>query len=244
MKSKIIGIIPARYNSKRFFGKMLYKIGSKTLLQHTFENAKRCNIFDSLYIVTEDEIIKNEAKNIKAPYLMTKVCASGTHRIIEALKENQDLKTSDIIVNIQGDHPKIKNSTIKETINILKNDKTAHASTAVCKIDYELAKSENIVKCVMNNKQNALYFSRSLIPHSKTPKDISYFYHIGLYAYRTEFLYELSKLEDSYLQQSEDLEQLKILENGYKIKVAIVDDMPLGIDVKDDLKKVEKILCQ
>ncbi|NGX30269.1 MAG: 3-deoxy-manno-octulosonate cytidylyltransferase [Candidatus Anoxychlamydiales bacterium] len=244
MKSKIIGIIPARYNSKRFLGKMLYKIGSKTLLQHTFENAKTCNIFDSLYIATEDEIIKNEAENIKASCLMTKTCSSGTHRIIEALKENQDLKTSDIIVNIQGDHPKIKNSTINETINILKNDKTAHSSTAVCRIDYEQAKSENIVKCVMDKNQNALYFSRSLIPHSRKPKEISYFYHIGLYAYRTKFLYELSKLEDSYLQKLEDLEQLKILENGYKMKVAKVNDMPFGIDVKDDVKKVEKLLCQ
>lgn len=242
MKSKIIGIIPARYNSKRFLGKMLYKIGSKTLLEHTFENAKKCNLFDNLYIATEDEIIKNEAKNINAMCLMTKTSSSGTNRIIEALKVSHDLKTSDIIVNIQGDHPRIKNSTIKETINILKNDKTAHSSTAVCKIDYKLAKSENIVKCVMDKNQNALYFSRSLIPYSKTPKDISYFYHIGLYAYRTEFLYNLSKLEDSYLQKSEDLEQLKILENGYKIKVAIVNDMPLGIDIKDDIKKAEKIL--
>ncbi|NGX34089.1 MAG: 3-deoxy-manno-octulosonate cytidylyltransferase [Candidatus Anoxychlamydiales bacterium] len=244
MKSKIIGIIPARFNSKRFLGKMLYKIGSKTLLAHTFENAKKCKLFDSLYIATEDEIIKKEAINIKAPFLMTKTCSSGTERIIQTLKENADLQTSDIIVNIQGDHPKIAKNTIEETINILKKDKKANCSTAVTKIDYALAKSENIVKCIMDKDQNALYFSRSLIPFSKKPKEISYFYHIGLYAYRTKFLYELSKLEDTYLQKLEDLEQLKILENGYRIKVAKVHDLPIGVDVKDDVKKVEKTLCQ
>ncbi len=244
MKSKIIGIIPARYKSSRFFAKLLYKIGSKTLLAHTFENIKRCNIFDSIYIATEDEIIKKEAINIKAKYLMTKTCSSGTNRIIEALKENQDLKTSDIIVNIQADHPKIKNSTIKKTIEILKSDKIARCSTAATLIDYEIAKSENVVKCVVDKNQNAMYFSRSLIPYSKNPKDISYFYHIGLYAYKTEFLYELANLKDSYLQKTENLEQLMILENSYKMKVALVNDMPLGIDVKDDIKKVEKILCQ
>jgi len=244
MKNKIIGIIPARYNSSRFFGKMLYKIGSKTLLEHTFENAKKCSLFDCLYVVTEDEVIKKEAIKINAKCLMTKTCSSGTSRIIEALSENQDLKKSEIIVNIQGDHPRIKNSTIEECIKILQKDKTANCSTAVVQIDFEMAKNENIVKCVMDKNQNALYFSRSLIPYSKKPDKISYFYHIGLYVYRTEFLYQLGFLKDGYLQKAEDLEQLKILENGYKIKVAIVDDMPYGIDVKDDVKKVEKILCQ
>jgi len=211
--------------------------------------AKVKNISELPSVETDLAVLKETGVEFPYSYIEVdgeryKVPASVLASLKVILEENQDLKTSDIIVNIQGDHPKIKNSTINETINILKNDKTAHSSTAVCKIDYEQAKSENIVKCVMDKNQNALYFSRSLIPHSRKPKEISYFYHIGLYAYRTKFLYELSKLEDSYLQKLEDLEQLKILEHGYKMKVARVNDMPFGIDVKDDVKKVEKLLCQ
>jgi 3-deoxy-manno-octulosonate cytidylyltransferase (CMP-KDO synthetase) len=244
MKSKIIGIIPARYNSSRFLGKLLYKIGSKTLLHHTYENAKLCPILNELYIATEDEVIKKEATNIKAKCIMTNKCSSGTHRIIDALKNNTKLQDSKIIVNIQGDHPKIAPATISKAVNILADDDAAVASTAVIKVNYEIASSFNHVKCVFDNNQNALYFSRSLVPYSKTPGDTSYYYHIGLYAYKTSFLYELATLEDTALQKLEDLEQLKILEHGYKMKVALVDDMPLGVDVFEDVKKVEKILCQ
>lgn len=244
MKNKIIGIIPARYNSSRFLGKLLYKIGSKTLLEHTYLNAKKCSLFDELYVATEDEVIEKIVQDFNGKSIMTKICSNGTHRIIEALKNNHQLQKSDIIVNIQGDHPKILPNTINETINILLNDREAVASTAVTKIGFDIAQSKNIVKCTLDKNQNALYFSRSLIPFSKKPKSIDYFYHIGLYAYKREFLYKLDGLEDTNLQKIEDLEQLKILEHGYKMKVAIVDDMPYGIDVLEDVKKVEKVLCQ
>lgn len=244
MKNKIIGIIPARYNSTRFLGKLLYKIGSKTLLQHTYDNTKSCSVLDELYIATEDEIIEKEAANINAKCIKTGKCLNGTHRIIDALKNNPELQDSKIIVNIQGDHPKIASSTIKKIVDILINDNSAVASTAVTQINYETAINPNHVKCVFDKKQNALYFSRALIPYSKNPEDENYYYHIGLYAYKTSFLYELFNLKDTNLQKSEDLEQLKILENGYKMKIALVDDMPLGVDVFDDVKKVEKILCQ
>jgi 3-deoxy-manno-octulosonate cytidylyltransferase (CMP-KDO synthetase) len=244
MKNKIIGIIPARYNSTRFLGKLLYKIGLKTLLHHTYDNVKACSIFNELYIVTEDEVIKKEACSINAKCIMTGKCTNGTQRIIEALKNNKNLQTSKIIVNVQGDHPKISSDTIIKTVNILNNDKTAVVSTAAIKVSFEKAFSSNHIKCVFDKEQNALYFSRSLIPYSKNEKEIDYYYHVGIYAYKTSFLYELAKLEDTQLQKIEDLEQLKILEHGYRMKVAIVDDMPLGVDVFEDVKKVEKVLCQ
>ena len=244
MKKKIIAIIPARYNSSRFFGKMLHKIGSKTLLEHTYLNAKKCSFFDELYIATEDEIIQKHVETFNGKSIMTKTCLNGTTRIIEALKDNSYLQDSDIIVNIQGDHPKISQTTIDATISILLDDEKAVSSTAATKIGYDIASSQHVVKCVVDNDKNALYFSRSLIPFSKKPKEIDYFYHVGLYAYKTKFLYELDNLEDTYLQKLEDLEQLKILEHGYKMKVAIVNDMPYGVDVIEDVKKVEKVLCQ
>jgi 3-deoxy-manno-octulosonate cytidylyltransferase (CMP-KDO synthetase) len=244
MKNKIIGIIPARYNSTRFFGKLLYKIGSKTLLQHTYENAKLSLALDDLIIATEDENIFNEAKKFKAKCIMTNKCSNGTERIIDVLKNNNEIQDSSIIVNIQGDHPRIDKKTIDEVVNILKDDSFAKMSTAVTEIDYETAKSINCVKCVFDKNNYALYFSRSLIPFSKNEKNIKYYYHIGIYGYKTSFLYELASLKETSLQKNEDLEQLKVLENGYKIKVAIVDDAPVGVDVFEDVKKVEKILCQ
>jgi len=244
MKNKIIGIIPARYNSKRFLGKLLYKINSKTLLQHTYENAKSCDFFDELYIATEDEAIKTEANKIKAKCIMTKKCSSGTNRIIEAFKNNFELQNSEILVNIQGDHPKISSNTINQIINILKNDKTAVCSTAVIKTNYEIASLSNHVKCVFDNNKNALYFSRALIPYSKNPNKINYYYHIGVYAYKTSFLYEFANLKNTKLEKTENLEQLKILEHGYKMKITIVDDMPISVDIFEDIKRVEKVLCQ
>jgi len=244
MKNKIIGIIPARFNSTRFLGKLLFKIGEKTLLQHTFESVKSCQVFDEIFIATEDEIIKQEAVLFDASCIMTNKCQNGTHRIIDALKNNKIIQASDIIVNIQGDHPTISVNTIRKTLNILKNDEEAVASTAATIVSYDIAKSENVVKCTFDKNQNALYFSRSLIPHSKDAKNTNYYYHIGIYAYKTSFLYELDNLKDTHLQTKEDLEQLKILEHGYKMKVAIVDEIPHSVDVFEDVKKVEKVLCQ
>jgi len=231
MQNKIISIIPARYNSTRFKAKLLYKVSNKSILQHTFESVKKVNILDDIFIATEDEIIKEECSNFNANCIMTsQKPKNGTERIIEALKNNLELLDSDIIVNV--------------TVNILLTDPTAHVSTAVTKIDYETAKSENVVKCVFDKNFNAMYFSRSLIPYSKNFINESYFYHIGIYCYRTKFLLKLNELEILENQKKEDLEQLKILENGFKIKVALVNDIPQGVDVFEDLKKVEKILCK
>ena len=245
MQNKIISIIPARYNSTRFKAKLLYKVSNKSILQHTFESVKKVNILDDIFIATEDEIIKEECSNFNANCIMTsQKPKNGTERIIEALKNNLELLDSDIIVNVQADHPLINEDTINDTVNILLTDPTAHVSTAVTKIDYETAKSENVVKCVFDKNFNAMYFSRSLIPYSKNFINESYFYHIGIYCYRTKFLLKLNELEILENQKKEDLEQLKILENGFKIKVALVNDIPQGVDVFEDLKKVEKILCK
>ncbi len=244
IRSKIIGIIPSRYNSTRFPGKLLYPIFNKPLIQHTFENAKKSKALDDLIIATDDKKIKQEADKFNAKTLMTDVnCQNGTDRIIDAILKNKDLQTSDIIINIQGDHPQINANTIDAVVKMLAKDTSAEVSTAVTKVNYKIAVSENIVKCVFDKNNNAMYFSRSLIPYSKN-KDTDYYYHIGIYAYRTKFLLNMRNMQKSNLQKSEDLEQLQILENGYKIKVAVVDDIPLGVDVFDDIKKVEKVLCQ
>lgn len=169
-------------------------------------------------------------------------CKNGTERIREALTVDSELQEAKIIVNVQGDQPCISPSTIQAVVEILESDKKALISTAVSKISLEEARNPNVVKCVFNREQEALYFSRSLIPYPK--KGGEFYYHIGIYAYRVEFFKILSKLEESELQQTEDLEQLKFLENGYKIKVAKVKEIELGVDTPEDIEKVEEFLCK
>lgn len=245
MKQKVIAIIPARYNSLRFPKKLLYKINGKSILEHTYLSAKKCTFLDDIYIATDSAIIFETASTFNAKCIMTSTnCKNGTDRIIEAIENSDFLQDAAIIVNIQGDHPKIDPNTVNSAIGMLLGDEGAVSSTAAAKIPYSIAKKENIVKCTFDNNNNAMYFSRSLIPYSKKPEDNEYYYHIGLYVYRKEFLLKLKNLKETKCQLSEDLEQLKILENGFSMKVALVDDMPLGVDVFEDIKKVKKALCQ
>jgi 3-deoxy-manno-octulosonate cytidylyltransferase (CMP-KDO synthetase) len=242
-KEKIIGIIPARYSSKRLSGKLLIKVFEKTILQHTFEKAKSCRILDEIYIATDDEKIFSHAKEIDANPLLTPPCDNGTIRIIKALKEN-DLK-ADIVVNIQGDTPCILPSTIESMVEILKKDKKANMSTAATLLEKkEDILSPHTVKVVFDEFKNALYFSRHPIPYSKDLDKTNYYHHIGVYAYKTDFLKILSKLKPSYLQGKEDLEQLMVLEKGYKIKVAITKEHPLDINTKEDVEKLKEYLCR
>jgi len=245
MKKKVIGIIPARFASSRFPGKLLFNICGKPLIEHTFENAKKCVDIDELFVATDNKRIASHILSLGGKVIMTSIkCKNGTERVIEAIKNNTNLQKSDLIVNIQGDHPNISSSTLTSSIDLLKNDDVAVMSTAVSEIDYKKALSSHIVKCVIDKKSNALYFSRSIIPFRKSKLDkTKFYYHIGLYVYKTSFLLKLNELNSTSLQEEEDLEQLKILEHGYKIKVAIVNENELGVDTPEDIKKVEKYLC-
>jgi 3-deoxy-manno-octulosonate cytidylyltransferase (CMP-KDO synthetase) len=243
---KTVAILPARLGSSRLKEKMLIDILGKPLIQHTYENAKKCSILDSIFIATDDERISQTAQGFKAPVIMTSQNPkNGTERIVEALYKIPELKKSEYIVNIQGDCPCIQSQTIEKTLEILESDSSAVMSTAVTIVSSKEAISPNTVKCVMDINHNALYFSRSLIPYFRNTQALDQVYnHLGLYIYRTSFLLKYKDLKPSHLQEAEDLEQLKILENGYKIKVALVQETPIGVDVKEDVKKVEEYLCR
>ncbi|OGN65364.1 MAG: 3-deoxy-D-manno-octulosonate cytidylyltransferase [Chlamydiae bacterium RIFCSPLOWO2_01_FULL_28_7] len=245
MKYKIISIIPARYNSKRLFGKLLIEVNNKSILQHTYECVKKSSLIEKIFIATDSELIKKDCQKYNAECLITSsLPINGTERIIEALEKYENILNSQLIVNVQADHPLIDFNTIDKTILALLEDDSINVSTAVTEVDFETAKKENVVKCVLDNNNNALYFSRSLIPFSKNIEDEKFFYHIGIYCYRTEFLKKLKYFKNTKNQMKEDLEQLKILDNGFKIKAARVNAIPQGVDVLEDLKKVEEILCR
>lgn len=249
MTHKIVGIIPTRFNSTRLPGKLLLPIAGKTLLQRTYENAKRAQSLRQLLIATYEDSIHDHANTFGACIVRTHPnCASGTDCVAAALEQYPHLMDADVIVNIQGDVPFIDPESIDLVAQALLNDPLAKISTIVTPLTcMKEAQSSSNVKCVMDNQQNALYFSRALIPSNKTntfnPKT-PYYRHIGLYAFRPSFLLEYRKLPATPLQLEEDLEQLRVLEHGYRIKVVIVDHASIEVDLPEDIIKAEQWLCK
>lgn len=249
MIAKILGIIPARYSSTRLPGKLLLPIQGKTLLQRTYENACKVSLFDELIIATDDQRIFDHVKQFGGQVIMTSSdCSTGTDRLADALNRHPELLKSKVIVNVQGDEPFVDPSGVEKAIHLLLDDPTASMATLATPLtNKESACSSSVVKCVVDLKFNALYFSRALIPSNKDhcfhPLN-PYYQHIGLYVYRPEFILHYQKLKATPLQLEEDLEQLKVLEHGYRIKVAITDKASIGVDTPEDLKRVEQLLCK
>lgn len=239
---KKVGIIPARLNSSRFPRKLLQKVGDKTILEYTIENALEFKMLDDLFVATDSLEIAKVAQDMGVKVIMTSSQPkTGTDRVREAVLSNSLLARAEIIFNLQADHPFTKPATIQKILDGLLDDPFAEVGTAVTPLfDLEKAVSPDIVKCVFDHNNNALYFSRSLIPHQSS----AYYHHIGVYAYRRRFLDKLPDLKELKLEKSEDLEQLRFLENGVRIKVAVTNDTAQGIDRPKDLLLCEKLLCQ
>ncbi|MEM1282662.1 MAG: 3-deoxy-manno-octulosonate cytidylyltransferase [Chlamydiota bacterium] len=241
-KNNIVGVIPARLQSKRFPRKMLVDINGKPLIQHTYENALSSKKLDTLVIATESKEIYDCAKQFGANVVMTSFdCLSGTDRVAEAIENNPEFAHTKIVVNIQGDEPNLASSTIDSVVQALEDDENAEVSTACVKIDSAKdLHNASVVKCTINLNGQALYFSRAMIPHGKTGEfksELVYYKHFGIYCFRKDFLLKYGSLPSTPLQLAEDLEQLKILEHGYHIHVVEVETDSIGIDTPEDLKK-------
>lgn len=240
---KVIGIIPARFGSSRFPGKPLVKILDKTLIQHTYENALRCQALESLIVATDDTRIFDHVSGFGGKAIMTSdKHLTGSDRLAEVIKSSPEYAHSDIVINIQGDEPCLNPLSIASVISLLKQD--PHAVMATCATPIHSSEeiaNPSIVKCVLDQSHHALYFSRSPIPYNKTKAQ--FLRHMGLYAYRRDFLLTYQSLTPTPLQLAEDLEQLKVLEHGYRIKVAIVEEFSIGVDTPADIQKVEQLLC-
>ncbi|MEC7840085.1 MAG: 3-deoxy-manno-octulosonate cytidylyltransferase [Chlamydiota bacterium] len=237
---KIIGIIPARISSVRFPQKMLADIQGKPLIQVTYENALKCKKLDQLIVATDSQKIYDCVQKFGGSVVMTSPsCQSGTDRVAEVIKAST-FESAELIVNIQGDEPDIPSQTIQGVIEALENDQTADVATPCVKIASESdIQSTSNVKCVFDLNNHALYFSRAMIPHGKSRDfnpEVPYYKHLGLYVYRRNFLLKYQQLPLTPLQKAEDLEQLKILEHGYRIRVVEVESDCVGIDTTEDLK--------
>jgi 3-deoxy-manno-octulosonate cytidylyltransferase (CMP-KDO synthetase) len=243
---KFIGIIPARYQSSRFPGKPLAMIGNKPMIQWVYENVAKA--VDEVWVATDDERIFRKVESFGGKAIETlSTHQSGTDRCAEAALKIAKNTDFDIVINVQGDEPFIQ----PKQIELLKSCFTSDAdiATLIKKIETsEELFNPNRPKVVTDNKQNALYFSRSTVPYFRGSENEdwlskhTFWAHIGMYAYKTDVLQKISKLKQGVLEQAESLEQLRWLENGFKIKTAITEHQSIGIDTPEDLSEALQLL--
>ena len=242
---KIVAVIPARYQSKRFKGKPLALIAGKPMIEHVVQQTKSCPEVNEIYVATDDQRIYDCVQKFGGRAIMTSENhQSGTDRIAEAVETIQ-LADRDIVVNIQGDQPIFHQSMLSQLVEALINNPTIPMSTLMHNIiDDDLLRDTNKVKVVVDRNGCALYFSRSPIPfyRDNVSKKAIHYKHIGLYAYRKEFLVAFTQLPFGLLEQAEKLEQLRVLEQGYKIKVVETAFDSIEIDTPEDIKRVEQNL--
>lgn len=246
---KVLGIIPARFASTRFPGKPLAIIGNKPLIRLVYDQASQ--VLDNLYVATDDRRIEEVVSGFGGRVVMTSPDhKSGTDRCAEALKSIYRIEESspDIVINIQGDEPFIKPQQIKLLIDSF-GDKEVEISTLIKEVSgIEELENPNIPKVVIDEKGNALYFSRAVIPFIRDKSDLKifeeyrFYRHIGIYAYRTDILKELSTLKPTALELAESLEQLRWLQKGYKIRTSVSLWDSIGIDTPADLENAKVLL--
>lgn len=240
--SKIITIIPARYNSTRLPGKVLEEINGKPIIQHVFEKVQKASYVDEIIIATDNQRIIDIATKFGAHAEMTFPShKSGTDRCAQVGRE---FWSDDIIINVQGDEPFIKPKTIDFLAKKMNDDSWIEIAT-LCSIINDISEinNPNTVKVVRDINKKALYFSRSIIPFTReiSYEKVTYYKHIGIYAYRNKALQEITKLPESNLEKLEKLEQLRWLENGRTIHAFDTDYDGFGIDTPDDLKRARNM---
>jgi 3-deoxy-manno-octulosonate cytidylyltransferase (CMP-KDO synthetase) len=238
-----LGVIPARFSSSRFPGKVLALISSKTMLQHVYERASQARYLTSTIIATDDVKVHTVARSFGARVVMTRPDhLSGTDRVAEAASS----EGAEIIVNIQGDEPLIDPAAIDAAILPLVHEPDVVMATLKKRIEFarEIA-DPNVVKVVTDAAGDAIYFSRCPIPYVRQDRGAAgapYFKHIGLYVYRRDFLMGYSSLPTGPLEQAERLEQLRAIENGYRIRVVETEYESLGVDTPEDLERVSRLV--
>ncbi len=246
---RFIGIIPARYASTRFPAKPLAMLGGMTVIERVYRQVD--GVFDDVVVATDDERIEEKVKSFGGKVVMTSTeHRSGTDRCYEALTKVGDDRF-DVVVNIQGDEPFIQKKqllTMRECFDDPSVDIATLVKPFIPSDGYDALENVNSPKVVVNSNMEAMYFSRSIIPYFRGKdkdewlKGHTYYKHIGLYAYRSDVLRRITSLQPGKLEVVESLEQLRWLENGFKIKVGVSDIETIGIDTPDDLMRAEQFL--
>ncbi len=234
---KVTALIPARYDSQRFPGKLMKDLAGQTVILRTYRAAVASGLFDNVYVITDSTLIYNEiVKNGGQAFISKKRHETGTDRIAEFAGEIE----ADIIINIQGDEPFIHQKSLRELIRVFEEDtgqKTDLASLMIRLKNQEDFLNPNHVKVVVDNENFALYFSRAPIPYSRDKIFETAYKHIGVYAFRKTVLEQIARMQQTDLERIEKLENLRFLQNGLRIKMVETDRINFGIDTEEDLRK-------
>lgn len=242
--AKVLGVVPARYASTRLEGKVVADIGGKPMIQHVWERACRARLVDEVVIAVDDQRVKEAAEGFGARAVMTSTTHTcGTERVEEASRDSN----ADIVVNIQGDEPFVWPGTIDEAIEPLLEDGDIPMATVMRRIVLkEELGDPSVVKVVTDRNGFALYFSRSLIPYPRKDDVFQAYEHLGIYSFRRDFLAKFVKMEATPLERTEVLEQLRALENGFRIKVVPTsyEGETLSVDTQEDLERARKVYAR
>ncbi|KAK9905929.1 hypothetical protein WJX75_009121 [Coccomyxa subellipsoidea] len=249
---RVIGVIPARYESVRFPGKPLVSILGKAMVVRTWEQARKATTLQKVVVATDDERIAAACREAGADVVMTSSeCPNGTVRCHEAVTKLPG--EYDVVINIQGDEPLIEPQIIDDCVRALQNSPNSVYSTACTSLEHEHVEQRTRVKCIVDRDGHAIYFSRGVLPANKDGlvrpfpapfQQQPYLLHLGLACFDREFLAEYCRMPPTPLMLMEDLEQLKVLENGYKIKVIVVDHNAHGVDEPEDVAVIERKMVE
>lgn len=241
---KKVALIPARYGATRFPGKLMAKLGGKSVILRTYESTVNTGVFDEVMVVCDSDVIYNEIVSNGGKAIMSKKeHECGTDRIAEAIEDRADV---DIVVNVQGDEPFTQKEPLEKLLKVFEGEEGKQVQVAslmqVLK-DQKSIEDPNYVKVAVDKKFNALFFSRSVIPYPRD-KNVQtlYYEHIGIYAFRRQTLMDFTKMPVSPLEAAEKIECLRYLENGIPMKMVVTEYMGVEIDTPEDLLKAEKLL--
>lgn len=237
---KTVALIPARFGATRFPGKLLQKLGSKSVILHTYDNTAATGLFDEVVVVTDSDIIFNEVTSHGGKAMMSKKeHESGSDRIAEAAA-NMD---ADIVVNVQGDTPYVKKEPLQKLLQQFNDPDVQVASMMQVLKEQKDIDDPNFVKVTVDKNMNALFFSRSVIPYLRnSAAPVTYYEHIGVYGFRKQALLNFTNWPVTPLEDAEKIECLRYLENGVPLRMIIVDYMGVEIDTPDDLERASKLL--
>ncbi len=239
---KFLCVIPARFASTRLPGKPLADIAGKPMIQRVYERALQAKRPDQVLVATDDDRVMAAIEGCGGKAMMTRADhPTGTDRLAEVAAAYPEI---DVIINVQGDEPLIEPGVIDDLAAAFDEDPELKMATVMTPIGEEEKNNPNNVKVVTDKKGYALYFSRSLLPYPRVDTGIETFKHIGIYAYKRDFVMEYAKMEPTMLEKTESLEQLRVLENGYRIRVIRTESKFVGVDTAEDLEKVNEIYRQ
>ena len=241
---KVTALIPARYDSQRFPGKLMKDLAGQTVILRTYRAAVASGLFDNVYVITDSTLIYNEiVQNGGQAFISTKKHETGTDRIAEFAGKVE----ADIIINIQGDEPFIHQKSLRDLIRVFEEDtgqKTDLASLMIRLKNKDDFLNTNHVKVVVDNENFALYFSRAPIPYSRDKIFETAYKHIGVYAFRKQVLERIARMQQTDLERIEKLENLRFLQNGLRVKMVETDRINFGIDTEEDLQKAINFIKQ